>query len=301
MNKEAVLKYLEVIKRATAKIAEAIGEEPTTEPYVDLLAQQQQQHIAARAKHVQALMSIDCWPEAVPGFLASKASTVEDHINRANAVLDMMIRRDAEHCHFLDFGCGDGWIAAEALGRGASSSTGYDVVPSPIWTKHADVVFVSEFQQLKRNHYDIVFLYDVLDHCSDPVEVMRQVREAMKDDGVIYLRCHPWTSPHASHLFKVGLNKAYIHLFLTWDELISLGFTPTFTRPEKKPMEAYRWWFHDFKVVREHIIDKPLHEFFLVPSFVELLINEQQLEGERRKGFFDDMKVEFVDVELSLR
>lgn len=329
MDKKKIKQYLKVIGRALQLIDEQLDEDdldidleafleppkkkkrkkmrpaPVQEPLRHLVVSESPVQAAtdsphnSRQQHIEKLLSIDCWPEAVPGHLAAKP-TAEDQINRANAVLDMMIDRSTEGTHFLDFGCGDGWVAKEMTRRGVASSTGFDLLPSDNWNQHKGVTFTNVFKDLNPDSYDIIMLYDVLDHCEDPVGLMKQVHSLMKRNGIVYARCHPWSSKHASHLYKSGLNRAYIHLFLTWEELIELGHTPMFTRQEKNALEAYRWWAssNNFRIVKEQLHTEPVHEFFLVPAFKDLLINEQQLEGERRESFFNDMQLEFVDLKL---
>lgn len=303
MNQENVRKYIAVIERAVNLLKAELGAEeaPPAAPEVTVAqAPPSPAHLSARAKHVQSLMDIDCWPQAVPPHLIASTVSDEDQINRANSVFDMMLMKSIEGKNFLDFGCGDGWIAREAVRRGAAFSMGYDIQGSEQWQKMSGVQLTTKYSEVPTQHFDVVFIYDVLDHCHDPMLLMTQIRSVAKKGAIIYIRCHPWTSKHASHLYKVGLNKSYIHLFLTTDELVGLGYQPFFTRPEKNPLEAYHWWFHEFKMIKERTHRQPLHEFFLVPAFVDLLINEQRLEGERRDGFFKDMEIDFVDYVLQI-
>lgn len=256
----------------------------------------------ARKKHVQDLMAIDVWPEAVPPFYTSVASE-QDQVNRANAVLDTMIDRSIEGASFLDFGCGEGWIAQEVLNRGVIESQGYDLVSNNNWSARTGASFTCDFNQIRKNHYDVVMLYDVLDHAIDPIALMNQVKQVMKKDGVVCVRCHPWTSRHATHLYKQGINKAYLHMFLSWDEISELiSGKPHFTRQEKSPIEAYHWWFKDFEIKKERIIaPEDVSPFFHVPAFKELLAAEQQIPLSEIDNFLDIMKIQFVDFRLQLK
>jgi len=308
MDVQAAKKYVAVIERALVLLKAAVEDGKT--PDVDIPVEPQpvvapaisHEQLAARNKHIQALMEIDCWPLAVPAHHMNSNMSDEDQINRANAVLDMTLMKSVEGKHFLDFGCGDGWIAREAIKRGAATSTGYDLQTFPTWPnpKMKGVGFVTDFSVLTKEKFDVIFLYDVLDHTTDPIGVMNQVKMLLNTDGVVYVRCHPWSSKHASHLYKKGLNKAYIHLFLTWDELAKLGYEPMFTRTEKKPLEAYRWWFNNFKIERERPIREAVSDFFYVPSFMDLVTVEQQLAPDVRESFFKNMDIQFVDYVLKL-
>lgn len=258
-------------------------------------------HNASRKKHLKSLMEIDCWPESVPKHLMT-GPTDEDQTKRARAVLDMMLDRSMEDVNFLDFGCGDGWIANEALKRGCKLSTGYDITLNDNWEKFdSDVQFTSVYNEVPKDQYDVVFLYDVLDHCFEPEEAMKQVYNSVKGTGVVYVRCHPWTSRHATHLWKKGINRAYLHMFFTWEEMRELlGESPVFTRSEIFPIEAYHSWFKPhFNILKERPIEEPVSDFFHVPAFKELLANEQGIKSSEVDSLLSRMRLQFVDFVLT--
>lgn len=328
-NEKEVKRYLNVIKRAVTLIEilmddgdggvmeQLMSESPQpVQPQPQLVHQppvppvqseppkvdtENPEHKAARQTHIQKLMDIDCWPEAVPPFLLNEVSE-KDQINRANSVLDMMTDQKMEGKSFLDFGCGEGWITQEAAKRGVSEIFGYDIKIDPDWDKREGVNFTNDFSTLSHQHYDFVMLYDVLDHCEDPVDVMAKVKTVLKPDGVVFVRCHPWTAKHATHLYKQGVNKAYWHMFLSWDEIKEqIEGEPLFTRQEQDPIKAYRWWFTNFNIEKERLIQEDVSEFFLVPSFKELLAGEQQISMEEIDGFLSRMRIQFVDFVISLK
>jgi SAM-dependent methyltransferase len=333
MSQKEIRRYLNVIKRAVSliegmldnddgglleslasmdsipnnlvpppQVAAQTGSVPISAPLVVQQPVTSPEQIAARKKHIEDLMAIDCWPEAVPQFLVAKDASVEDQINRANAVLDMMLDRQINDLDFLDFGCGDGWIAQQVTKRGVKSSTGFDIKPSLNWNSLQGVNFTSDYNNLRNNQYDVIMLYDVLDHCHDPVTLMSQIKFLLKPDGVVFVRCHPWVSRHATHLYKQGINKSYLHLFLTYDEIKALiNQEPTFTRSEKDPINAYHWWFGAFEIKKERFVREPVSDFFHVPSFKELLANEQQIPPDQIDEFLKKMEIQFVDYKLQAK
>jgi 2-polyprenyl-3-methyl-5-hydroxy-6-metoxy-1,4-benzoquinol methylase len=285
-----------VAQLPVAEIKEVANELPKIEP---MSSDELKKIQLARSKHIGDLMAIDCWPEAASPCLVASATT-EDQINRACSVLDMIIDRSLDNLHFLDFGCGDGWVANEAKKLGVASTTGYDIKLSNNWGNLKDANFTHIYNELKRGFYDVVFLYDVLDHCENPLQLMSQVKNVLKPDGVVYIRCHPWTAKHASHAFKQGLNKAYIHLFLKPEEIVEIIKEPVvFTRIEKDPLVAYHWWFNEFDVKKETLIKEPVSEFFFVPAFKELLAIEQQIPLDQIDNFLKLLEIQLVDYKLT--
>lgn len=303
MDEKAVRKYLEVVRKACNLIeAELNGKPIADDPVVVAQAAPTpvaDKHKEDRQKHALALLQIDCWPPAVPGHLL-RVPSEQDQINRATAVLDMTLTGSLDGMNFLDYGCGEGYITASVLKRGVVSTTGYDIAESPTWKNHPkNAFFTTDRKSLSKSAYDCIFLYDVLDHVHDPVDLMNHVKSLLKPTGLVYIRCHPWCAKHASHLFKQGLNKAFIHLFLSWEELSASGYDQVFTRPEIDPIRAYHYWFHPFKIVKETFQKSPLSDFFLVPDFKQLVWDQQKIPNDRREGFLKDMEVEFVDYILT--
>lgn len=316
MDCNSIRKYLGVIRRACDLIEQQLDSQ-TTEAFDQILSQSEipskpkvnpneavklttvtppdNSHIEARKKHVKDLMAIDCWPQAVPSYSVGPV-TESDQINRARAVLDFTIGNSIEGMRFLDYGCGDGYIASEASLRGCAEVVGFDLTPSECWGKFQGVQYTTKAQDLKKHHYDLVFLYDVLDHAHDPEALVSHIKELVKPTGFVYVRFHPWTSKHGSHLAKIGLNKSFIHLFLTYEELTELGYQPIFTRMEKSPLEAYHYWFRDFEIQHKRIEKaKEINPFFHVDAFKELLSTEQGIALDKIDDFLDLMRVDFVD------
>ena len=188
VNKTEVRRYLNVIRRAVSLLeAELDCDGDTLERLIDQPETQAksvapqlketeniepvsipvvQQTNEAREKHIQDLLAIDCWPEAVPEVLLA-SPTDKDQKNRASAVMDMVLDRSIEKLNFLDYGCGDGWITQEAKRRGAENAVGFDLVKSEKWKELIGPSFVHSLGALEPNFFDVVFLYDVLDHCMD--------------------------------------------------------------------------------------------------------------------------------------
>ena len=200
MNKTEIRRYISVIRRALSLLeAELDSDDGTFEELAAAIPQTTKHHIAqdpvmtvavpavveepvqivqspvidtahkeARQKHIQDLIDIGCWPEAVPHFLAS-STTDKDQKQRATSVMDMVLDRAIEGANFLDFGCGEGWTTLEAKKRGANA-VGYDLVSSPKWNEMNGPKFVTSLDDIGGD-LDVVMLYDVLDHCMDPEEL----------------------------------------------------------------------------------------------------------------------------------
>lgn len=210
------------------------------------------------------------WPVAVDPLLICQADEVLERQERAEQILDAIVEEPLVRKSFLDFGCGSGETVDAALKRGARSAMGYDVVPftSP------NPNFTHEFSQLEaRGPFDVVLLYDVLDHIvnEEPVQVLQKLKSILSPDGTMYLRCHPWVSKHGGHLYK-QLNKEYAHLLFTETELREMGYTLEPVRKIFYPCMTYQKMFRQagLKVVKELVISDniPQQSYLRLSPFV---------------------------------
>ena len=208
---------------------------------------------------LKSLLMSDEWPVAVPEYLICSDSE-QDKIERADGVLDLL-SLDLEGKKVLDFGCGEGHLVYEMVKK-ANFAIGYDLVKSGDLTWEDNLT--TDWQKVKEGGpYDIVILFDVLDHCQNPVAVLEQLRDVCTTETQIHCRFHPWMGPHAAHYYKT-LNKAYIHLVFTDDELRQLGIEPNFLQKVYLPMRDQDQWIKSagFASTRHEIQNVDVSSFF---------------------------------------
>jgi hypothetical protein len=204
----------------------------------------------------------DKWPKAVPDELICR--TDEDKKKRARGILGTVIDKPLEGCAFLDFG-GEDFLTEIA---------------------------VDEFGAQTEAPYDVILIYDVLDHCEEMAEELRKARKMLAPNGKIYLRLHPYTSRHATHVYHT-FNKAYIHLFLQDKSLAE--HSPKFCQRIMYPRKQYGKLIREcgLKIQREFSIREKIEKFFLQEPMSDVL---KQMYG----GNFPTYQLEqqFVDYVL---
>jgi SAM-dependent methyltransferase len=230
------------------------------------------------------------WPNATPEFLICHDDE-SDKRERAEGILDY-IDFELKDKNVLDFGCGEGHMVAEAVKRGANA-IGYDIVKSGSLTWE-DGLLTTDFSKISDKKYDIVILYDTLDHCKDPVDALKQVRSVLAEKAKIFIRFHPWMGRHGSHLYK-ELNKAWVHLFFSEEDLQKMGLSLEFIQKYPYPIKSQREWIAaaDLKIVNSDIVKSLVEPFFRNPVI--------QPEGSSfdlmKKEFFNNQK--FPDWQMS--
>lgn len=281
---EKIKQYVQIIQKSATKLLEVL-EEVSELPKNEKISKYEPDW--------------DEWPEAVPDFLISKPGPA-GIIKKARAALDACDITDLEGRHFLDFGCGDGSVVKEAISRRASTVTGFDIVEDNAWNSYSSVnnlLLTSNFEDLKKGFYDTILLFDVLDHSSDPTLILNQVRDLVSNDGQVRVRCHPYTSRHANHVWKT-FNKAYCHLFLTPEQLAEHDPLPVLKMTGVDPLEEYKRWFVNagFITFKEAPITCP------VDKICTKNVPRQELKKiVNHENFMKILEIEFVDYCLVLK
>lgn len=214
------------------------------------------------------------WPEAVPEFLICE-ETEEDKIDRAKGIIEYT-KFDFAGKKVLDYGCGEGHFAIEVANTNSTSSclksVGYDIVKSGIheWEKDDNFLLTTEFEKVKQHGpYDIVIIYDVLDHATQPVDIISSVVKLCHPETKIFVRCHSWMSRHGGHIYR-QLNKAWAHLVFTKDELALMGIDLPYVHKIFFPIKTQTLWFQvfDLQIERKEVVKTIVEEFFQKPEIM---------------------------------
>lgn len=243
---------------------------------------------------VLALLDGEDWPEAAPQFLICEDSE-EDKMERAEGILDY-IGDNLQGKKVLDFGCGEGHVAIKAADT-ASVAVGYDIAEPTAKTEKENCILTTDFSKVTENGpYDLVILYDVLDHCKDPVAALKQVKEVISPTTKVFVRCHSWMSRHGSHIYK-QLNKAWAHLIFSEEDFAKMGVKMEFVQKYYFPLNIHNQWFAGagFKIVSSDIIKTAVEPFFRKPELASIL-------SKPFKGEFPDWQMSqvFNDYNISL-
>lgn len=229
----------------------------------------------------------DKWPVAVKQNLICNPESLHEKIERGRGIVELMVEDDLRNLKFLDFGCGDGFSTNYVSEEKAAISVGYDLVIDDQWEKfekHTNLLFTNDFAKVKENGpYDAVMIFDVLDHAiaEDPTQILTKAASVLSDKGKIYMRTHPWTSRHATHLYH-ELNKAYVHLVFTDHELSQIinSKYKLHNIGIKLPLMTYGKYIKEAGLVEasRREIKEPIEPFFKIPKIADRIMKLTQFE-----------------------
>jgi 2-polyprenyl-3-methyl-5-hydroxy-6-metoxy-1,4-benzoquinol methylase len=253
------------------------------------------------------------WPHAVDPALICDISSDQDKEDRAEGILDLIIDIHLENLKFLDFGCGEGHVVNRSRLQKPKMSVGYDIKKSDRWEKWEktpNIHFTDNWDEVKNfAPYNIVLMYDVIDHMleldKEIIERMQAIKKILAVGGKVFIRTHPFCSRHGTHLYH-QINKAFVHLVFTEQELESLGYKQEKVRKVLTPLWEYNNIFTaaGFKVQSgPHIIKEGVESFFVNNPLISQRIkdNYKNCGNEAlRSGKFPLFQLEqqFVDFVL---
>lgn len=235
---------------------------------------------------LKTMLASPDWPLAVDADLICSPESDQDKLNRADGILDVIVGVNLNGKRFLDFGCGEGHTVEQSLKQTPAFSVGYDI-ENQNWsnrTENQNTLYTTNWEDVAKNGpYDVILVYDVIDHIPKPevIENLKKLRSVMQPKGRVFVRCHPWFSRHATHLYR-QINKAYVHLVFTKEELEMLNYKGMYITRMELPMKSYMKMFANsgFNVRRAFVTKRNIESFFKEQPLITTRIMSKWKEKE---------------------
>lgn len=255
---------------------------------------------------LRMLLRSEEWPAAVE----EENILDNDHGRvKALATLHTLVKNDMDGLKILDLNSEDGlccisavedFSARKAVGYNPSQKMdeGREGYLSPV--SRDDVTLTNQWSVVEENGpYDIIFANDILDHSNDFDKTLENVQKLRSQVSRIFIRCHPWVSRHGAHL-HTQINKAYVHLVFSPDELQNMGYTTRrFTHRLLDPVASYKRLFQKLglSVMKQEAIRSTVEPFFYTNESVMRRIKER---WQTMSGYSDGKKFprEFMEIEV---
>ncbi len=250
--------------------------EPTSEDYDNF-------------EQLKKALNSDKWPEAVNPNLICDPDSQQDKVERGRGIIELMIEEDLKGLKFLDAGCGEGHCAFLSTEYGTKASVGFDIKEYNSWNnfeKKDNFHLTTDFEEVKKHApYDVITIFDVIDHIKgmEVVTFLQACKSILADNGKIYMRCHPFVSRHATHLYH-ELNKAYVHLVFSPEELKQLVPNSIHTEESTgvtRPLQTYSDYIEaaGLKVTNRRDITEKIEPFFKIPKIAERIMKHTKFDN----------------------
>lgn len=273
---------------------------------INLLEEKIKNNDKSDFEELKNLLHSDSWPGAVNDFQIADENNEKDKEERAEGIVNFIFgSENFDGKKFLDFGCGEGHVAHYISQK--TFAVGYDLVPNNtrfVWEeKNNNLLLTTNYDEVKSNGpYDLILIYDVIDHAEDPLDVLKKAKSLLSENGQIYLRCHPWCSRHGGHLYK-QINKAFVHLVFDESELLEIGIQPDKTIKNKViyPIVHYEGYIADsgLKIISREIDEQEPESFFSENIFVSkrIKLSLPENNGTKKRELFPFFQVKqcFLD------
>jgi len=242
------------------------------------------------------------WPLAADSGSICETEAHKEH--RAENIIQFVIVDYLKDRKFLDFGCGEGHTVFAANKQGTNKAIGYDIKPFG-WDRFEQdesKLLTTEWNKVVDNGpYDVILMFDVLDHAEmeDPIQLLKKARDVLTKNGKLYVKCHPWSSRHGSHIYEQNVNKAFAHLIFDEVELTRIfGTAGRITLPVTHPIQTYNDWFKDaaWEIESEYVSRTKVEKFFMKKELHDRIAKHYPSEEDKFEKY---ISIDFVDYVLT--
>ncbi len=180
----------------------------------------------------------------------------------------------------LDIGCGSGSFI-----KYVAKHTQFKVMGTEVNKKQVDrlqktdafPILLGDIDQLSlpSDHFDVITLWDVIEHVPDPISMLTEINKIIKPDGLVVIRVPNGNSLNSKLFGKywAGID-APRHYYVFTNETLSMLLTNTgfSIQSHKKDIGSYlnflislRFWLNDKKMKQRYknIINKVLSSFLI--------------------------------------
>jgi len=195
---------------------------------------------------------------------------------------------DVQGKKVLDIGCGAHAALAYYLSEKGASVEGGEidaerVAAAKTFAPKANIsLFFAESLPFHDETFDLVYLWDVLEHVKDPRQALREATRVCKKGGLVFVEFSPfWAYPTGHHLYFIGFPRGFLpfqFLPLSWTKKIVLGSNPgiqsspesifqQFTLLNKLSLNKFK------KIVRKENLETKKEFYFISLPHREIKIN----------------------------
>ncbi len=150
-----------------------------------------------RHKQGKDMYSAEYFTETHPNFFKESSADYQKHLGKSKKLQAFLrelkiLKRHKPKGKLLDIGCATGVFLDMAQKEGFDA---YGVELSDYASKYAEEKFKLnvfngklEDSKFKKKMFDVITMWDFIEHVPDPVGILKKARELLKDDGIIVIQ-----------------------------------------------------------------------------------------------------------------
>jgi len=89
--------------------------------------------------------------------------------------------------NLLDIGCGNGWFLESAMKKFKVSGVEENLQLCQFVEERLKIKVYNNFKNLKKNSFDIITLFDVIEHVKNPIIFLKKINNLLKKNGIILI------------------------------------------------------------------------------------------------------------------
>ncbi|MEE2658446.1 MAG: class I SAM-dependent methyltransferase [Candidatus Latescibacterota bacterium] len=137
--------------------------------------------------------------EAIYGYYDYLAERFNRQVSYRTTIerIVSLLDRDPREASLLDVGCGLGYLmdCAHDSGFAVSGVEFNAAAAAQLRQKYVFPVHVGDMQSYTGRTHDVITMMDVIEHLRDPVQIIRQIRRSLTDDGLLVMTTMDCDSP----------------------------------------------------------------------------------------------------------
>lgn len=145
-------------------------------------------------------------------YSVSEKKYITYNLKRVHACIEKLFKKDVIPTKFLDIGCGEGW-ALNYFSEQHWDVHGVDLSSHGLKTFHPELL--NSFSQMdaltfllsekkKGNRYDVINLYNVIEHVAHPDNLITEIKHVLNENGIIIITYPNDFSPFQTLLTSLG-------------------------------------------------------------------------------------------------
>lgn len=205
--------------------------------------------------------------------LKSYDSIRKFRINRFAKERINLILKYKKSGNFLDYGCGTGWLIEYAKSK-FKNIEGYEPTKklAEITADNLNINIFSDFKNRKISKYDIITLYDVIEHVSNPKSLVNNIHKMMNKSALLVIytpNSNSFSFDYLKEKSNLVIPPLHLHFFnndsltyllkkkfnILYSKTMGFDVADIYSYQLEKNIKTFIKNFKDIKIIQKYIDD----------------------------------------------